>query len=93
MYRLTLAVGIPSAVLRERSDFSFRVVREPEVVILPLFGVDLQNIPTLAASFGLKKYSVDLLTGGSVKMSTFINIYRTFLSSRNKTPIKRLSMT
>lgn len=92
MYRPTLAVGIPSAVLRERSDFSFRVVREPEVVVLPLFGVALQNIPTLAASFGIK-YSVDLLAGVSVKTSTFINIYRTFLSSRNKTPIKRLSMT
>lgn len=56
MYRLTLAVGIPSDVLRERSDFRFRVVREPEVVILPLFGgVALQNIPTLAASFGYKE--------------------------------------
>lgn len=91
MYRPSLAEGVPSAVLRECLDFSFRVIREPECSHPRelLFEVSLQSIPTLAASFCIKEYSVYFLPGGSVKMNTCINIYRTFLSPRNK----RLNMT
>lgn len=93
MCRLTLAVGIPTAVLRSVQALALGWSENQSVLILPLFGVALQGIPTLAASFSIKKYSIYLLAEGCVWMNTFINIYRTFLSSRNKTPIKRLSMT
>lgn len=82
----------PHCCSEECSDFSLRVVRGPECSHPPAVWGRFAEHPHTSCLL-IKKYSIYLLAEGSVWMNTFFNIYRTFLSSRNKTPITRLSMT